>query len=92
MSQRSRTPFLLAAALAAGLLSGCSFREAICGSDEYPVAAVDSTTGRACVPDGEDPPVGYVRFPAGKVPEHVDDEWDRYWHEHKLNDRGQEVS
>jgi hypothetical protein len=74
------------------LAGGCEFREAICSSDEYPVAAVRSTTGRACVEDGQAPPPGYVRFPEGKVPEHIDDEWDRYWHEHMLDENGREVS
>lgn len=32
-----------------------------------------------CVPDNEDPPAGFVRYPAGKVPQYVDDEWDLYW-------------
>jgi hypothetical protein len=31
------------------------------------------------VADGQEPPEGYVRYPAGKVPKHVDDEWDKYW-------------
>ncbi|WP_250033898.1 SCO0607 family lipoprotein [Paractinoplanes maris] len=93
MTKRPTMPFLLVTAvLAAGLTAGCSFREAICSSGEYPVAAVESTTGRACVPDGEDPPAGYVRFPEGKVPEHVDDEWDKYWNDHMLDDRGNEIA
>ncbi|WP_250008239.1 SCO0607 family lipoprotein [Actinoplanes sp. M2I2] len=93
MTQRTRMPFLLATvALAAGLTAGCSIRDAICSSGEYPVAAVDSLTGRACVADGEQPPTGYVRFPEGKVPEHVGDEWDTYWGEHKLDENGNEVA
>ena len=92
MSQRRGTPILLVvAALVGGLGSGCSIREAICRSGEYPVAAVNSLTGRACVPDGEQPPSGYVRFPEGKVPKHVGDEWDKYWKQHKLDERGVEV-
>jgi hypothetical protein len=85
---------LVMLACAAGFctVSGCGFREAICSSGEYPVAAVRSTTGRACVADGQAPPSGYVRFPAGKIPEHVDDEWDRYWGEHMLDQNGREVS
>ena len=74
------------------LVGGCLFREAICSSGEYPVAAVRSTTGRTCVEDGQEPPDGYVRFPDGKVPEHVGDEWDQYWHEHMLDENGREVS
>jgi hypothetical protein len=93
MTHRTRLPFLLGTAvLIAGLTTGCSIREAICSSGEYPVAAVNSTSGRACVPDGEQPPAGYVRFPQGKVPQHVDDEWDIYWDEHKLDEHGSEMA
>ncbi|MCY1138059.1 hypothetical protein OWR29_08625 [Actinoplanes sp. Pm04-4] len=93
MSQRRRTPLLLALTVAAGgLTAGCTIREAICRSGEYPVAAVDSTTGRACVADGDQPPTGFVRYPDGKEPKHVDDEWDVYWRSHKLDDRGAEVA
>jgi hypothetical protein len=89
-----RTVCTLALASMVGMFAagGCTLREAICSSGEYPVAAVRSTTGRACVADGQAPPAGYVRFPAGKVPKHVDDEWDRYWHEHLLDENGVEVS
>jgi hypothetical protein len=82
------------AGLTAGLMlvSGCSIRESICRSGEYPVKAVDSTTGGACVTKGEDPPAGYVRYPTGKVPKYVDDEWDRYWSTHKLDAQGTEVA
>jgi hypothetical protein len=64
---------------AAFLATGCSLQDRICGSDEYPVKAVGSTTGRTCVPNGKEPPAGYVRYPEGKVPKYVDDEWDKYW-------------
>lgn len=74
------------------LIGGCSFQQAVCASGEYVVAAVRSTTGRTCTPDGEAPPAGYVRFPAGQVPEHVGDEWDRYWDEHMLDEKGAEVT
>src|SRR5258706_1584412 len=69
----------VAAITAAFAVTGCSIRERVCSSGEYPVKAVGNTTGRTCVPDGEEPPAGYVHYPAGKVPEHVDDRWDRYW-------------
>ncbi|WP_218122294.1 SCO0607 family lipoprotein [Blastococcus aurantiacus] len=65
------TVLALAAALGA---SGCSPQERVCSSGEYPVRTVESTDGgMACVPDGEEPPAGYERFPAGEVPEFVDD-------------------
>ena len=61
----------LGAALGA---SGCSLQERVCSSGEYPVRTVESTDGgMACVPDDEEPPAGYERFPAGEVPEFVDD-------------------
>jgi hypothetical protein len=88
-----RTVSVLTAAGAAGILvaGGCGFREAICSSGEYPVAAVRNT-GRACVKDGEQPPAGYVRYPQGKVPQHVGDTWDLYWNEHQLDGDGHEIS
>jgi len=93
MRQRSRPPVMLAVAvLIAGLTAGCTIRQSICRSGEYPVAAVDSTSGRACVADGEQPPTGFVRFPEGKEPKHVDDEWDIYWRDHKLDERGVEMA
>jgi hypothetical protein len=69
----------LAGIATALLATGCSNRERICGSAEYPVKAVGNTTGRTCVADDKEPPEGYVRYPAGKVPQYVDDEWDKYW-------------
>lgn len=64
---------------AAGLLTGCSTSEKICGGGRYPVKAVGNATGRACQDDGKEPPEGYVRYPAGQVPKHVGDKWDEYW-------------
>ncbi len=88
-----RTVSVLTIAGLAGILltGGCGFREAICSTGEYPVAAVRSTTGRTCVPDGQAPPAGYVPFPEGKVPQHVGDDWDRYWGEHMLDEDGREI-
>jgi hypothetical protein len=78
----------LALAGAAGaMLAGCSTEDASCGGGEYPVMAVGST-GSACVPDGEEPPKGYVRYPEGKVPEHVGDKWDIYWNTHTVDKNG----
>jgi hypothetical protein len=68
---------LALAGVTAALLVGCSAEDATCGGDEYPVLAVGST-GSTCVPEGEEPPKGYVRYPEGKVPEHVGDKWDTY--------------
>ncbi|MGX6600966.1 SCO0607 family lipoprotein [Micromonosporaceae bacterium Da 78-11] len=92
MSKRAFSVLATAAVAGLFLSSGCSYREAICSSGEYPVKAVNSTTGAACVTNGEEPPDGYVRFPKGKVPKHVDDEWDKYWNEHTLDDKGNEVA
>lgn len=87
---RNRHSLLIAAALLAGVLStgGCSWQEHICGSGEYPVKAVGSTTGSACVADGQEPPKGYVRYPEGKVPRVVGDEWDEYWSTVVVDERG----
>ncbi|CAL9277786.1 hypothetical protein SUDANB5_06316 [Streptomyces sp. SudanB5_2050] len=77
----------LACAAAAAALSGCSMEEATCGGGEYPVISVGGT-GSACVPNGEEPPEGYTRYPEGKVPEHVGDEWDTYWQTHTVDEDG----
>jgi hypothetical protein len=79
-------------AAAALMASGCSFADRICGSDQYPVKAVGNKTGRTCVPHDQQPPAGYVRYPRDKVPEHVDDEWDRYWRTVVVDDQGNIVS
>lgn len=86
---RRKTASLAAAALTAALLSGgCLGRDKICRNGEYPAKAVGNPTGRVCVRDGQDPPAGYVRYPAGKVPEHVDDEWDVYWRDKTVDESG----
>ncbi len=79
----------LALAAATLFLTGCSFeiRDNICSSGHYPVLTVGGT-GSDCVPDDEEPPSGYVRYPEGKVPEKVDDEWDVYWRTHTLDKDG----
>ncbi|MEV0135142.1 hypothetical protein AB0H83_42660 [Dactylosporangium sp. NPDC050688] len=87
MGPRLLTP-LLAAALLTASLTGCSLKERICRSGEHPVKAVGNATGRTCVRDGTDPPAGYVRYPADKTPTHVGDEWDRYWSDKVLDERG----
>ncbi len=69
------------------LVTGCSTQDAICGGDEYPVLNVGSA-GRACVDKKQEPPQGYVRFPQGKVPEHVGDKWDKYWRTHTVDRSG----
>lgn len=73
------------------LLAGCWGPDAMCSDGEYPVLAVNSTTGGACVPVGEQPPRGYVRHPDGKVPRHEGDSWDTYWDSHMLDESGREV-
>jgi hypothetical protein len=32
-----------------------------------------------------------VRYPAGKVPKHVDDQWDTYWNSKALDSKGNEI-
>jgi hypothetical protein len=56
------------------------------------VKAVGNATGRTCVPDGEDPPAGYVRYPEGQVPEHIGDKWDKYWETKVVDQSGRIVS
>ncbi|MFI1397582.1 SCO0607 family lipoprotein [Streptomyces sp. NPDC020681] len=86
---RKFAPIHAAAGMLTALLAtGCSMQDAVCGGGEYPVKAVGNTTGRTCVPDGEEPPDGYVRYPEGKVPEHVDDKWDKYWSEVVVDENG----
>lgn len=82
----------LAGSAALVALTGCSFeyQEDICASQEYPVTTVNGT-GSACVPNGEEPPSGYVRYPEGKVPQQVDDQWDVYWRTHMLDEDGKIV-
>ncbi|MGV9245558.1 SCO0607 family lipoprotein [Streptomyces sp. NPDC003710] len=80
----------LVGATALVTLTGCSsleFREDICMSSEYPVLTVGGT-GSACVGEGQKPPAGYARYPEGKVPQQVDDEWDVYWRTHTLDKDG----
>jgi hypothetical protein len=88
--QRRRHAVALALAAVFGVLAagGCSLQDAICRRGEYPVKAVGNATGRACVADNEDPPEGYVRYPAGKVPKHVDDKWDKYWSDKIVDKNG----
>ncbi|MEW1721569.1 hypothetical protein [Streptomyces sp. NPDC093109] len=81
-------PALALAGVVMGLaLTACSTEDATCGGGEYPVLNVGST-GSACVPNGEEPPKGYARYPEGKVPEHVGDKWDTYWNTHTLDENG----
>ncbi|GAA2410086.1 lipoprotein [Streptomyces pulveraceus] len=84
---RSAVGLALAAATVAALTTGCSMEDATCGGGEYPVMTIGGT-GSACVSDDENPPKGYVRYPKGKVPEHVDDKWDVYWRTHSVDKDG----
>jgi hypothetical protein len=70
---------VLAGIATAVLATGCLMQDAICRSEEYPVKAVGNLHGAACQTKDKEPPPGFVRYPEGKVPKHVDDEWDRYW-------------
>ncbi|MEV8456480.1 hypothetical protein AB0467_24040 [Streptomyces sp. NPDC052095] len=84
---RAAVALALAAAAVAALTTGCSTQDATCGGGEYPVMTIGGT-GSACQPNGEDPPKGYVRYPEGKVPKHVDDKWDIYWRTHTVDKKG----
>lgn len=78
---------LALACVAVAVLTGCSSEDASCGGGEYPVMSVGST-GSACVSNGVEPPKGYVRYPEGKVPQHVGDKWDTYWSTHTVDENG----
>lgn len=87
---RAGTAGALSAVAALLTLTGCSglsFQDDICGGGEYPVMTVGDT-GSACVKDGGKVPDGYTRYPAGKVPEKVDDHWDVYWRTHTVDEKG----
>lgn len=86
-TKRSAPGLALACVTVAAILSGCSMQDATCGGGEYPVMTIGST-GSACVPNDEEPPEGYTRYPEGKVPEHVGDEWDAYWQTHTVDKDG----
>jgi hypothetical protein len=69
----------IAGMVTASLATGCWTHPRLCHSGEYPVKAVGNTTGRACQSNGKEPPAGYVRYPKGKIPQYVGDNWDKYW-------------
>ncbi|SHN10182.1 SCO0607 family lipoprotein [Actinacidiphila paucisporea] len=86
---------VLAGAAFTALTTACSLddRESMCMPDEYPVTAVGyAGGGDACVTKGEQPPEGMIRYPAGQVPQHVDDKWDRYWQTHALDKNGKLIT
>jgi hypothetical protein len=95
-ANRLRTPsrttlgLALAAATVALFTGACSIQDATCGGGEYPVLVVGSA-GSACVPDDEEPPKGYARYPEGKVPEHVGDKWDTYWMTRTIDENGKTI-
>ncbi|MFC4501432.1 MULTISPECIES: SCO0607 family lipoprotein [Streptomyces] len=93
-SSLSAPVLALAGVLAAGLLSACSFStaDAICGGGQYPVLSVNGAGGGDCIDNGKEPPKGYARYPEGKVPQHVDDKWDKYWYDHTLDENGKIIS
>lgn len=90
---RTRTVTLLVVGLSIGaslFLSGCQ-ADAICSSGNYPAAQANGT-GSYCVKNGDEPKPGFVRYPAGKVPQHTDDQWDVYWRTHRLDESGKETA
>ncbi|WP_251091572.1 hypothetical protein [Streptomyces sp. Caat 7-52] len=86
-------PCLLAVTgVGAGLLvTGCGVREEMCLPGHYQVLAVNDFGGD-CIRDGEEPPAGWARYPKGKVPRYVGDEWDRYWSTRTLDENGRIVA
>ena len=77
--------------LLAVLAGGCGRREPVCSSGSYPVIHVNGT-GRTCVPQNQEPPAGFTRYPRGQVPRYVDDDWDKYWRDHTVDDKGDVVT
>ncbi|MEE4541138.1 hypothetical protein V2S66_04040 [Streptomyces sp. V4-01] len=80
----------LAGVAVVGMTSACDvdLRDHECMSDEYPVQAVGPEGGSACATNGHEPDAGYVRYPAGQVPQRVGDKWDVYWQSHGLDAAG----
>ncbi len=73
-------------------MTGCGgfeCQEDVCGADEYPALSVRGT-GSICVSSKEGPG-GFVKYPQGKVPQQVDDEWDLYGDAHTLDEDGKVV-
>ncbi|MFI8105815.1 SCO0607 family lipoprotein [Streptomyces sp. NPDC086023] len=92
-SRQSLTHLAVAGLVTALFATGCGTgADRVCGGGHYPVKAVGNTTGQDCVPDGQEPPAGYVRYPEGKVPEHVGDKWDDYWSKVVVDEKGNIVS
>lgn len=58
------------------LVAGCGYREKICRDGEYPAFSLEfPESGRICVRQGEAPPAGYAKYPAGKVPYWLDEDY-----------------
>jgi hypothetical protein len=88
---RGSLSVLAMAGIAAVFLStGCS-ADPVCDTGQYPIKAVGGTVGQACQADGTQPSAGFVRYPKGKVPQHVGDKWDTYWSTVVVNKHGQIV-
>ncbi|WTW98761.1 hypothetical protein OG216_37875 [Streptomycetaceae bacterium NBC_01309] len=79
--QKQRRALLAVAGLAAGvLLASCSNADGgVCYNDDYPVKMVGSASGTSCIDGDLEPPSGWVRYPAGQVPEELGDHWFRHW-------------
>ncbi len=59
-----------------GAVAACGpFRERVCERSEYAVRAITAPdAGRTCVPNDQEPPPGYERFPAGEKPTYLEDD------------------
>ena len=92
--RRARTGFATLGTMAVLVMltaTGCSIKDSLCADGEYPAKAVGTGGGSYCVPDGQEPAKGYVRYPAGKVPQYIGDEWDDYWSTRYLDEHGKEM-
>lgn len=77
-SVRTQSRFLVRAIAVpiALLAAGCGeLRERVCERGQYAARAIAAPeTGRVCVPDGQEPPLGYERFPPGQTPTYLEDD------------------
>lgn len=78
---RPKAAMLVVLAVATGT-AGCSYEERICSEGEYPVVNSGTFDGGACVANGKEPPKGYVRYPAHKVPVYLEDDYQPTWRDY----------
>ncbi len=81
----TRVPVMLTIGLlvgATGATVGCSLHERVCSEGRYPVVEATGLEGKTCVDDGDEPPSGYMRYPADKVPVYLEDDYKPTWRDY----------